>query len=210
MLFLNLPPLPEQLAQDILHLTKEVKMGLDHLADSKTKMAFFKNTVKVADCINIKFPAETTNSNTEKLVASLSEVYNLYSSYLPIKEAISVKFFNRWHNTTSTRPPHVDASRIVGINYYIELGGANVVTKLYKDNRPLTDDLSEFKDKWLTDQDLDQAIVMPKNRWVMFNTQTYHAVENIETSRIFLILVLENNPTMEEFLATYPHLISDV
>lgn len=81
-------------------------------------------------------------------------------------------------------PPHADKSRLITLNYYINLGGSNVKTILYRKfdyQKNLEDKLSTYNSLEKTNE-----YVLESNIWYCMNTRQYHSVENIETTRIIL------------------------
>ena len=79
---------------------------------------------------------------------------------------------------TSIYPKHQDDVRLSGINYYLELGGDDVITNFY-----LPDKVS-FKAE--------------KNKWYIFNACKEHEVLNISSTRIVLGMDLESQPSYED------------
>ena len=207
MIFINLPPIPEHLAQEVSRLIKIPKLRLDGIKDAASFRAeFYRNGKQIADYY-LCSPKYVDKSIPPELFTVLNEIQKFYSNYLPIDHVSAIRFMNVQRKGLSTRPPHVDVMRKLGINYYIELGGSNVVTNFYQDKRPYDSDLSLAKGKDLSDDRIELSTVIPKDQWIAFNAQTYHSIENVENTRIIVAIILPGNPTLEEFIETYPHLI---
>jgi len=73
---------------------------------------------------------------------------------------------------------HKDVIRTCGINYYVDLGGDNVITSFYNPNK--------------TDYHAQ------KDTWYLFNASKEHEVSNITSTRVIFGMDLESQPTYEE------------
>lgn len=107
-------------------------------------------------------------------------------------------------STLASLPPHVDRERSLSLNYIIEPGGNNVITKFYHtpehiktENQIQVDHYDNLK--------LDCSLVTQKGNWYVLNVQKFHSVENVETTRIILSVSMRIN--YEIFLEKYKHLV---
>ena len=50
-------------------------------------------------------------------------------------------------------------------------------------------------------------MIIPEEQWHQYDVQRFHSVENIETERYLLSILLSNNPNSEEFIKDYQNLI---
>jgi hypothetical protein len=104
-------------------------------------------------------------------------------------------------------PAHYDYYRHIAINYYIDLGGDSVRTCFYDKSREM--DMEDSKFFTYDEINLQKSYHLQLNNWYSYSVQQCHSVENIETTRIILILVLKSNPTMQEFVQQHKTLISN-
>lgn len=177
-------------------------------AEIKTKVRLLSNSLAQNDDSRLwinKFHENTVNSVNHSYVWAPElndEITELYGKYFnePIKTMVGVQ-----RNVTSKigcTPPHCDRARNIAINYYIDLGGEDVKTCFYdyiENNRSL----NESKNLRYSETNLVSSHTLTNDTWYAFNTQQCHSVENIETLRIFLGLVLESNPEYEQFVQEY-------
>jgi len=75
-------------------------------------------------------------------------------------------------------PRHSDEIRLSGVNYYLSLGGDDVVTNFY------------FPDK--------VSFRAEQDKWYIFNACEEHEVLNISSTRIILGMDLESQPSYED------------
>lgn len=103
-------------------------------------------------------------------------------------------------------PPHCDSVRMSAINYVVQSGGSNVVTKFYKQIRkePLFFDSENSK---YNEVEPYCETMIPEHKWHCFNPHIYHSVENVENSRILLSVFLDDNPFYSDFKNKYRNLI---
>jgi hypothetical protein len=137
-----------------------------------------------------------------------TDILKIYQKYFTEPFVTMVGVQRNITNQLSTTPIHCDRGRNMAINYYLDLGGDNVQLCFY--------------DRFREDQNLDiaeniqyqqevsklQSFNLEKDSWYAFNVQQSHAVENIETTRIFLSLVLKSNPSYENFFQIYQQLLT--
>jgi hypothetical protein len=110
-------------------------------------------------------------------------------------------------------PPHVDRSRALGINYIVELGGSAVETVFYNHEE---EPGGEAKNKKYNELNPVDSIKATKG-WYVYHTQRYHSVENIETTRTMIAIMLKQKNTandskifdysINDFCKDYPHLL---
>lgn len=134
-----------------------------------------------------------------------AEIKEIYSGYFnnTIRPVIGV--MRNVTRFTATMPCHCDRLRNIAINYYIDLGGDDVSTQFYDYTR--TDDTTVSENISKDSVNLLDSYTFQRNKWYCYNVQQCHSVENIETTRIFLGLFLENNPTINEFMQEYSNLV---
>ena len=109
-------------------------------------------------------------------------------------------------------PPHIDRSRALGVNYFLELGGSAVRTVFYDREEPIIG-----KSYNIT---YDEVNVVEENistnGWYCYNVRRCHSVENIETRRVFIAIRLVRKDLAEDkdfeysidhFKADYPDLL---
>lgn len=190
-----------------------VKLNLPQLPSTiKTAVRLLSNNLAHNDpsrhWLN-QFHNESINAVNHgyELVPSINElVREAYGEFFkePIHAMIGVQ-----RNVTdqlACSPPHCDRGRHVAINYYIDLGGQNVTTCFYNYHR---DDTNPAEAINLTQSSVQKisSHLLVNDSWYVFDAQQCHAVENIETLRIFLGLILESNPTFDEFVSNYNTLL---
>jgi hypothetical protein len=109
--------------------------------------------------------------------------------------------------------PHIDKSRAVGINCFLELGGSNVRTVWYDIERPIIG--QSYQIAYDQVKELQHHVV--DRGWYCFNTKRCHSVENIETRRVMMMIRLARPQCrvgydftyeVADFVSDYPHLIT--
>ena len=91
-------------------------------------------------------------------------------------------------------PPHVDQTRALAINYYIDLGGDQVTTSFYDQYEQVSADRAynfRYKDIAKVGEFCFKA-----NKWYAFNTNQCHSVEGIKTQRLMFTIVRANSTAM--------------
>ena len=121
-------------------------------------------------------------STDQEITKLLKEQYAEFFSDLEIRSVIGIM---KSHNgEPACQPPHVDRRRALAINYYIELGGDNVVTSFYDFSGTVYPDASaNFQ---YSDFEKIGHCVFEKNHWYAYNVSQCHSVENITGTRYFL------------------------
>ena len=133
------------------------------------------------------------------------EVNAVYKNYFKCNILPVLGIMKNVAGDTACLPPHCDRARYTAINYYIELGGSNVVTNFYNYHRP-DNDLTEAKNILYNELELEHQYCFEQQQWYAYNVQQCHSVENVETTRIALMLGLETNLNFENFKLQYHHL----
>jgi hypothetical protein len=103
---------------------------------------------------------------------------------------------------SACQPPHIDRKRALAINYYIELGGNKVSTWYYNTATHVKSNTSQ--NYLYADIDPLGHYIFEKNKWYAYAVNQCHSVENIETTRYFLSIVVSDSPetyTLHELTA---------
>jgi hypothetical protein len=197
--FLNLPPLPVEIEQELINSCKLIPLNENN---RQWVDNFHKNELPVA--------AEAYGLQTVSISDTVQTfVQDYYGDFFPGNKIIMfLGIIKNVLGVPSVAPPHCDRSRNTAINYILETGGDSVRTCFYNELRENLD-LSKAENKYHRDVTLDFKTVFPKRSWHAYNVQQYHSVENVEQSRYLFSLKLENNPTFQEFKQKYKNLIAD-
>lgn len=187
-IFLDLPDPPEFLINEAIDLVNEVPVD-------PSKKEWF-------DSLNQNQVNSVTDVSGLRLPEHLQDCLNkLYSPYLKQSViGIITKFQNLDPRSTAVVPPHCDRGRRIAINYMLQAGGTSVTTCFYKQRRK-SSTLDRSENAPFLEVDLDYEIQFATKQWHSYDVQVYHGVKNIESSRIFLALLLDSNPTLEEFMS---------
>lgn len=192
-----------------------VELNLPTLPDSiKTKVRLMSN--KFAHDNNRRlwlneFHNNQVNSVNHDYVLSPElddEVREVYAEYFnePFVTMIGVQ-----RNVTdqlACTPVHCDRGRRTAINFFIESGGDNVKTSVYDHIRDDSDDLNEALNLQYNLVTKLNSYHLKNDTWYAFSVQQGHSVENIETLRIFLGIVLKSNPKFEQFLKEHDKILT--
>jgi hypothetical protein len=195
MLFLNLPPLPDHVRDQILEICNSVETR----QEINPWLAQFHAPVAVAS-------QEYGNSRTQMpkdIVLTIISLYRKYflEDFLPI-----LAVTDNVAKVPSSTPPHCDKIRQTAINYLLTTGGEKVTTSFYQQTRHSAD--LNLADHLRYEQvTVDQQHVLPIDQWHAFDVQKFHSVENITERRCILSLVLKSNPSFHEFVAKYQTLV---
>jgi hypothetical protein len=106
-------------------------------------------------------------------------------------------------------PPHVDQTRALAINYYIDLGGDHVTTSFYDRVEQVSVDRAyNFRYK-----DLNKVgeFCFAANKWYAFSTDRGHSVEGIETQRLMFAIIRTNNTetyTADDLVTKNTHIMA--
>ena len=92
------------------------------------------------------------------------------------------------------------------INYVVQSGGDDVITKFYKQIRKGSVFFDSENMKY-GDADVHSEVKIPEHKWHCFNPHIYHSVENVENNRILLSVFLDDNPLYSDFKYKYQQLI---
>lgn len=206
MKYINLPSIPDDLLADI----KETATRMT-LEPSTTEYLneYYGNEYNIADFVVFQGVSETN-----KVLVNESIVQRLKDLYEPVFGCKVYPTLARQVNinppTLATVGPHCDRFRTVGINYILDLGGNNVITKTYKNKREDHSNLDNSAEtKKFEDVTFNLEYKLPKDTWFVFNPQQYHSVHNLESTRVLLFL-LWNTSDYDEFVNKYNHLLVDI
>lgn len=134
-----------------------------------------------------------------------AEINNLYQSYFDCKILPVLGIMKNVTNHVACLPPHCDRARNTAINFYIDLGGSNVVTNFYNYHR-IDTDLTEAENVFYENLVIENQYCFKNRTWYAYGVQQCHSVENVETTRIALMLGLETNINFDNFKLQYQHL----
>lgn len=171
----------------------------------KTKIRLVSNLLALENDPRLwvnNFHDNTVNSVNHNYVTTPEldeDIKELYGSYFnePIVSMIGVQ--RNVTNKLACTPVHCDRARSVAINYYIDLGGDSVETCFYDYKRSDDSPITATNLRYNQVRRLE-TYEFEKDVWYAFNVQQSHSVENIETTRIFVGIILESNPDFETFL----------
>jgi hypothetical protein len=195
--FLKLPDIPKDLVGKLTEASKKLP-----LSDSSYKWMteYHENSVQVV-------------YQTHKSLSSIGEsglqtqLEDLYFPYFKQDFTILLGIIKNSNNSGyASCPPHCDSVRMSAINYVVQSGGSNVITKFYKKVRQGSIFFDSENIKY-GDAEVHSEIKIPEHKWHCFNPHIYHSVENVETSRILLSLFLDDNPFYSDFKHKYLNLI---
>ena len=188
---LTLPNLPA-------HIISKLKVFADTLAHNDEERIHLNNFY--GGSIN------TVNHSFVPVHELNAEINDIYSSYFGDTFDTYIGVLRNVNNIPASMPAHYDYYRHIAINYYIDLGGNNVTTCFYDKSR--NTDMEDSKFFTPNEINLQKSYYLQVNNWYSYSVQQCHSVENIETTRIMLILVLQSNPTMQEFIQRHKILIN--
>jgi hypothetical protein len=197
LIFLNIPPLPEVIENELIEICKNITINPDRY--KKFKSLYSQD---------INFAAQEYNTERIGTIPKYvtEEIQNLYSNYF---WGGVFGFLGKTSNMSeglSFLPPHCDSQRRTAINYLLKSGGSNVKTTLYEEKRKKFNLLSlEILD--YNQVNIKEQHIVPVKKWHVFNPQRYHSVENIEDERYYFSLGLLLNPSFKKFKKTYKNII---
>lgn len=97
--------------------------------------------------------------------------------------------------TYCNNPPHTDGSGECVLFYFIKLGGDNIFTNWWVENKkPLVRELGIKISDWNSFTKVAE-VVLPSKQWVSITSNIFHNVSNVITDRISLSIRLKN-PTI--------------
>jgi hypothetical protein len=182
-------------------------------ADLITRIRLFSNTLAIdnsnREWLN-KFHNNTVSVVNHEYVACeeiAEDVNKLYGAFFNERIIPIVGIQRNVTNILSCTPPHYDSVRVTAINFVIDPGGDNVRTCFYDATR--TDqNLDKAQNFFYNQNKLVESCLLEQGKWYLFNPQQCHSVENIETTRIFLGLLLsESKLDFDSFKIRFKHLI---
>jgi hypothetical protein len=196
--FLDLPVVPAELFESLIDVFYRIPMQ----EQSRRWLHDFQNRELVIAA------QEYGNINADLSQDIQQQLRRIYEPFFPNE---SIEFIvGKFSNTVglpSVCPPHCDRRRKIAVNYILQTGGPNVRTKFYHEQRS-QDDLSAAENRYWKDLTPKGEVVLPPKKWHAYDVQQFHAVENIETDRFLLSIVLSTtNPDIENFLSVYQNLI---
>ncbi|CAB4133274.1 hypothetical protein UFOVP257_110 [uncultured Caudovirales phage] len=195
--FLSIPSLPTDLLYDIITVADKLELDLD---GQKWMTEFHENQIQIVSQVYGR-------SNTILPAFMQQQIEDIYKPFFnqPITGVVG-KLTNIHGVGYSQSPPHCDRQRNIAINFIMRAGGDNVLTCYYKNKRK-SNLLSESENSKHKDVELDFKVRLPEKHWHAYDVQNYHSVENITGSRLIFSLLLESNPTFEEFTKEYSNLL---
>jgi hypothetical protein len=135
------------------------------------------------------------------------EIRNIYSVFFGEEvKAVVANLSNTYGDRLAESPPHCDRARKVSINYILQTGGDNVRTCFFNEKRKGTD-LTAAENLTYDQLTRNFDVCLPYNTWHSFDVQTYHSVENIESTRVLFSLILPSNPDFITFKEKYKDII---
>lgn len=198
-LYLDLPRLPSEIEQELLTVADSIGPDLEGI---RWFEEFHDNKIKASS---------NSYGRHDPLDPYIyKEIDKIYGKYFVERiTPIIGKAENIYKSGTTVHPPHCDRFRRTGVNYIIKTGGDNVLTCFYKEYRK-NFDLSLSENSKFEDINLDFKIKFDAYQWNAFDVQQFHSVENIETQRISLHLLLESNPDFKTFQQHHKNIIKKV
>ncbi len=121
------------------------------------------------------------------------EIVKEFYPYIKNKFYASISIFkNTDINNLAYLPPHIDATRTLGLNYIISEGGNNTLTSMYKMSSPKLTKKVDIQMIPYNDLELSFSVKTIKGNWYATDIQNYHSVDNIETQRLILSIYFDN------------------
>lgn len=125
---------------------------------------------------------------TDETVTQL--VRDQYQQYFDVDIGATLSFFKNQESHLGCLPPHTHSVRTLALNFYIETGGSNVATTLFKFKHETP--VSRFFDYYhYDDLEYQDHVVCNNPHWYAFESSEPHSVENIETTRILLAITFD-------------------
>jgi len=194
---LNLPPLPDNIINEVLEYSKQTLRALDLF--SKNHYASNIGYKGLYDSENI-VSRHLTNTHFKSI-----GLQKWFQELLPIVWYEELFIMKNEGNGPAIFPPHTNKERRVAINYVFATGGDKVITSTFMG--PEDANISRSRYYHEDDLEIDSENILPVNSWYIFNAQKPHSVKNIESIRILLVLSTKDNLTLENFIKKYPELL---
>lgn len=108
--------------------------------------------------------------------------------------------------------PHVDVTRNVNINYFIDIGGDDVQTWFYDKIGSRTRDRDAMMSNFYPRSEITPLgyCKFEKNKWYMFNSTQVHSIEKLQSSRYFVaIMILGDNLDKRNLTGDIDHVFID-
>jgi hypothetical protein len=195
--YLNLPAVPDKLADRLIAGCKLIEINQERLNRCKNRFTY-------------PAPVAAQEYGNENGVMSQDLIEELRSLYGKLFKGGIISVYGLAKNVAglpSLTPPHTDRSRRVAINYLLQTGGTNVTTTFYAERNSDDADLSVSRHLPYEQATVESKVILLEKKWHCFNAQQLHSVENIETERYYLSLVLIHNNSYEDFINYYSHLL---
>jgi hypothetical protein len=194
--FLDLPVLPEDLKNQLISHYQTIFLDP---AKVEWMNELHQHSTPIA-------AQEYGNSNTVMSQNLRDKILSLYQPFFYKKIDIITARTKNLLDAPSCTPPHCDRGRKTAINYVVAAGGDCVTTTFYNETRQ-DSNLSAAENYRYDQVTVKSSQVLHEQQWHAYNVQRFHSVENIKTERYLLSIFLVNNPSVEEFLHEYKHLI---
>jgi hypothetical protein len=190
---LNLPKPSEELVSEIYRIAETSPLELE----LKKKHDLVQNYT--VNSVSRKFIENDKNFN--------ELVQKEFSSYFtePFYPAVGI-VTNTDITRTACWPPHSDRVRIFALNYYLEEGGSNVETVIYKSFDNYNAGVGTGKIYNYSDLETDKKYHLVMNQWYGLNVRQVHSIENVETRRIIFTISF-HDLTFFDFEKKYVNLI---
>ena len=197
--YLNLPILPDKLADRLIAGCKLIEISQERLNRCQNRFTY---TAPIA-------AQEYGNENAQLHQDIIEELRSLYGCFFKGGIMSVYGLAKNVSTQPSVTPPHTDRARRVAINYLLQTGGTNVTTTFYTKRNSNDADLSFSRHLPYEQATVESKVILTEKKWHCFNAQQLHSVENIETERYYLSLLLIHNNSYEDFLKHYSHLLTD-
>lgn len=120
-------------------------------------------------------------------------VYHQYTQYFNHKFFPAVGIVNNvFADKIACWPPHSDRTRIFALNYYLQEGGDNVQTVMYKTHDNYDSGIGTGKIYKYQDLAIDKIYHLRMKQWYALNARQAHSIENIVSRRIIFTLSFHN------------------
>lgn len=194
---IDLPQLPIWAKKELLALCNTIEISESRALKWKS---FFPTTYNLAAQ---EYGTEAVSQIPDAL---LNELKNIYGKFFMGGANIGVAASVSINGTPSVIPPHCDRVRRTAINYLLDLGGDQVTTTFYKQQRS-TNDLSLSENVIYDAVEPLESVQIPRDVWHTFDPQRFHSVENITGRRHYLSLYPIFNPSFSDFCREYHDMI---
>ena len=190
---LNLPKPSDELITLVLQYIETLQINND-------AKKYYDNTLSgKINCVEGQFFSCPSSINIQ--------MFREFYPYIKEKFNVSIGILkNTDTNNLSYLPPHIDATRTLGLNYIINEGGVNTLTTMYKMSSPKSTKARDIQMIPYEELDLSFSVKTIKDNWYATDIQNYHSVDNIETQRTILSISF-NHINYSYFKKKYNNLI---